>query len=131
MDRFEIAVHFKNQRKAVKAFRFPPTRYAGKAVKYIEYSIANDGICVADNIPQDALDSAVIHISKIYETPIVIESESEALLFSISHSHKIYSLENLPKSRYVICYNISENSLPYDTQVVGTICGHTGNLKFI
>ena len=86
---------------------------------------------VADNIPQDALDSAVIQISKIYDAPIVIKSESDAILFSISHSHKVYSLEKLPTTRYVICYNCSENSLPYDVQIVGTIYGHTRDLKFI
>ncbi len=131
MDRFEIAVHFQNQRKKIKAFRFPSTRYAGQALKYIEYAITNDGIYIADNVPQDALDSAVIQASKIYDAPIVIELESQARLFSISHSHKVYSLENLPKQKYVICYNCSENSLPYDVQVIGTIFGHTRNIKFI
>ena len=131
MDRFEIAIHFKNQRKKIKAFRFPPTRYAGRAVKYIEYAITNDGIFVADNVPQDALDSAVIQISKIYDAPIVIESEAQARLFSISHSHRVYSLEKLPRSKYVICYNCSENKLPYDVQVIVSIYGHTGDLKFI
>lgn len=131
MDRFEIAVHFKNQRKKIKAFHFPPTRYAGQTVKYIEYAIANNGIMVADNVPRDALDSAVIEISKIYDAPIVIESELQAQLFSISHSHRVYSLEKMPQGKYVICYNCSENSLPFDVQVIGTIYGHTGSLKFI
>ena len=131
MGRFEIAIHFKNQRKKVQAFRFPATRYIGQTVKYIEYCIANNGIMVADNVPRDALDSAVIEISKIYDSPIVIELESDAILFSISHSHKVYSLEHLPSTKYVICYNCFENSLPYNVQVVGTIYGHTRDFKFI
>lgn len=131
MNRFEIAIHFKNQRKKIKAFHFPATRYAGQAIKYIEYSIANNAIMLADNIPQNALDSAVIEISKIYDAPIVIESESKAVLFSISYSHKIYSTENLPKLNYAICYNCTKEDLPYETQVIGTIYGYVGNLKFI
>lgn len=131
MDRFEIALHFKNQRKKRRAFHFPATKYAGQAVKYLEYSIVNEGIFVADNVPSRALDSAVIRISQIYEAAVVIESESKALLFSIAHSHKVFSLENLPINKYIICYNCSDNLIPLDYQVIGTVYGHTKDLVFI
>lgn len=121
MDRFEIAVHFKNQRKQIKAFHFPATRYAGQAEKYIEYCIDNEGIYIADNVPENALEKALVNISEIYEAPIIVELESKAQIFTISHSYKAYSLEYLPKRKYALCYNCPGEKLPNDFNLVGTI----------
>lgn len=132
MNRYKIAiVRLKDQPEKRKAYRFPGTRYVSRTVGYIRYCINNKVIFLADNIPQDALDSAVIKISESYDIPVIVDSDSTARLFSISHSHKIYSLNNLPKDRYVICYNCPDTKLPSKFISIVVIYGHTGDLLFL
>lgn len=131
MDRFEIAVHFKNQRKKIKAFHFPATRYAAHIEKYIEYCIENEGIFIGDNVPENALENAIVKISKIYGTPIVVKTESKAHMFSILNSYRAYSLEELPPSKYALCYNCSENDLPFDVNIIGTVYSSREPFLFI
>ena len=131
MDRFEIAIHFKNQRKRIKAFHFPATRYAVHIEKYIEYCIKNEGIFIGDNVPESALEKAIISISKIYDTPVVVESESRAQMFTILNSYRVYSIEMLPPSKYALCYNCSENSLPFDVNIIGTIYNTREPFSFV
>ena len=132
MDRFEIAIHFKNQRINRKAFHFPTTRYAAVAVKYIEYCITNEGIFIADNILESALESALIQASEIYDVPIVMDGASKANIFSISHSYKVYSLENIPtRNKYVLCYNCLETDLPSEYNVIGIVFNNRDKFKLI
>ncbi len=90
-----------------------------------------DVIYIADNVPQNALDAAVISVSKTHDVPIVVPTSSAAMLFSISHSRKIYSLEHLPRTRYVICYNCADYKLSPGMKAIVVIYGHTGEMKFL
>lgn len=131
MSRYKIAIQLGNELKERKAYRFPSTNYVARTVQFIRYCIEERVIYIADNIPQTVLDAAVITISKSLKTPIVVNSDSRAILFSISHSHKIFSLENLPRNRYAICYNCLDHKLPPDMKAIVVIYGHTGDMKFL
>jgi len=131
MSRFKIAIQLHNESKERKAYRFPATNFVARTVQYINYCIKEKLIYIADNIPQDALDAAVVSISKTLDIPIVVNTKSKATLFSISHSHKIYSLDNLPRSRYVVCYNCPDHKLPPDMKALIIVYGHTGDMKFL
>lgn len=131
MSRFKIAIQLQNEPKERKAYRFPATNFVAKTVRYINYCVKEKLIYIADNIPQDALDAAVIAVSKSLDTPIVVSTESKAVLYSISHSQKIYSLESLPRNRYVICYNCPDHKLPPSIKALVVIYGHTGDMNLL
>lgn len=131
MSRYKIAIQLKDEPRERKAYRFPATNYVAKTVQYIQYCIRERLIYIADNVPQDALDAAVVAVSKGTKIPIVVPDDSKATLFSISHSHKIYSLQNLPRSRYVICYNCPDHKLDPEIKALVIVYGHTGDMKFL
>lgn len=131
MSRYKIAIQLQNQSEERRAFRFPSTNFVARTVQFIQYCIKEGVIYIADNIPQDALDAAVISVSRSRDVPVVVNSENKATLFSISHSQKIYSLENLPHSRYVICYNCSDYKLSPGMKALAVIFGHTSDIKFL
>ena len=131
MSRYKIAIQLQNEVVERKAYRFPATNFVARTIQYIRYCMDERVIYIADNVPQNALDAAVVSVSKTTETPILVSTDTKALLFSISHSHKIYSLENLPRSRYVICYNCSDHKLPSDVKAVVVVYGHIGEMKFL
>lgn len=133
MSRFKIAIelHLGDEAIKRKAYRFPATPYVAKTVQYIQYSIKEKVIYIADNVPQDALDAAIIAVSKGLDVPVVVSTDSKAILFSISHSQKIYSLENLPRTRYVICYNCPDHKLTPGMKALVVVYGHAGDMKFL
>lgn len=131
MSRYKIAIQLQNQLEERKAYRFPSTNFVARTVQFIQYCIKEGVIYIADNIPLDTLDAAVISVSRSCDVPIVVNSENKAALFSISHSQKIYSLENLPHSRYVICYNCSDYKLSPGMKALAVIYGHTSDIKFL
>jgi hypothetical protein len=131
MSRYKIAIQLQNIPVERKAYRFPSTNFVARTIQFIQYCIKEGVIYIADNIPQDALDAAVISVSKSCDIPVVVESESKAMLFSISHSQKIYSLENLPRNRYVLCYNCSDYKLSPGMKALVVVYGHTGDMEFL
>jgi len=130
MNRYKIAIQHQNKLEERKAYRFPATKYVARTIQFINYCMDEKVIYIADNVPQNVLDAAVISVSKTTEVPIVVSTDSQARLFSISHSHKIYSLESPPRGRYVICYNCSDHKLN-DIKSVVVVYGHTGEIKFL
>jgi len=131
MSRYKIAIQLQSHSEKRKAYRFPPTTYIARTVRYIQYCIKEGVIYIADNVPQNVLDAAIIAVSKSFDVPVIVKTDSKALLFSISHSQKIYSLENLPRNRYVLCYNCPDNKLLPGMKALVTVYGHTGDMKFL
>lgn len=131
MSRYKIAVQLEDVKQNRKAYRFPATPFVAKTVQYIQYCMKEKLILIADNIPQDALDAAVVSVCKSRDIPLVVAKDSQATLFSISHSLKIYSLENLPRGRYVICYNCPDHKLDPGMVALVVVYGHTGDMKFL
>ncbi len=111
MDRYKIALadEYLPERRL---FHFPPTRTVGRTVKYIKHCIMKEGIFIADNIPEDALNGALIEISKLYNAPILVKTPKMAQLFAISYSYRqIFGQENLPKGRFFVLYDCFEEDL--------------------
>ena len=82
MSRYKIAVQLQNEVVERKAYRFPATNYVARATQYLHHCVEEGVIYIADNVPQNALDAAVIAVSKKIDTPVVVDSDSKALLFS-------------------------------------------------
>jgi len=133
MGRYEIALLNKKLLNR-KAFHFPKTGSVKRVLRNINYCIAHNGILAADNVPMEILDSAVIEVSSHYNAPIVLETESEARMFSISYSYKhIYSYNTVSIDRYInvgdsrdrfaICYNSLEKKLPKGIRALVIIYG--------
>jgi len=131
MSRYKIAIQMKNETVERKAFRFPATHFVARTVQYILHCVEGKAICIADNVPENVLDLAVTKVSNILDLPIVVDTSFKAQLFSISHSLKIYSLNNLPINKYVICYNCTENKLPVGVMAEVMVYGHTRDIKFL
>ena len=133
MSRYKIAVELQLEGEAVKrkAYRFPSTNFVARTVQFIQFCIDEKVIYIADNVPQDALDAAVISVSKLRDIPVIVNDDTKATIFSLSHSQKVYSLNNLPRSRYVICYNCPDHKLPPEMKAIVVVYGHTGDMKFL
>jgi hypothetical protein len=105
MDRYKIAIE-KFYKAKSKAFKFPPTNSAIKIVKYIKYCIMHDGSFVATNMPLGSLETAIIQISRLTDTPILVSSQKKARILSTAYSHKqIYYPDHLPVENILICYD--------------------------
>ena len=121
MNRYKIALENEEYPKR-KLFHFPATTTAGRTLKYIRHCIEKDGIFIANNIAEDALNGAIIEASKLYDAPILVETEKEAQLFSISYSYRdIFPKNKMPKGEYFILYNCYEKYLERKIQPIITI----------
>jgi len=121
MNRYKIAIN-NEEFPERRLFHFPASQTMGRTLKYIKHCINKDGIFIADNIAEDALNGAIIEISKLLDAPILVETEKEAQLFSISYSYRnIFPKNQMPKGQYFILYNCLEKDLEKKIQPIISI----------
>lgn len=126
MNRYEIAIqkrHLENSK--VTGFHFvTPPKNVKQIISYIKICIKNETILYGENIPEDKLNVAVIEASKLYKIPILVETELEAKIFSITQSYTdIYHVNNLPHKQLFILYNCPREKIPQDISVFVEIRG--------
>lgn len=114
MNRYQIAI--KNTSDKETMYEFPPTGNYKKVVKYMKYCIDRRGIFYAKNIALGVINSAIVELCGNFKTPIIMKTELDAHIFSITQSYgQVYSLESLPETMAgsrVICYDFPSSLLP-------------------
>ena len=131
MNRYKIAIanEFLPDRRL---FHFPPSRTVGRTVKYIKHCISKDGVFIADNIPEESLNGAIVEISKLYNAPILVKTLKEAQLFSISYSHRhIFPENDIPLGQFFILYDCFEKDLSRKIEPIVTIYTNKDAIQYL
>jgi len=131
MNRYKIAIanEFLPDRRL---FHFPPSRTVGRTVKYIKHCISKDGVFIADNIPEESLNGAIVEISKLYNAPILVKTLKEAQLFSISYSHRhIFPENDIFLGQFFILYDCFEKDLSRKIEPIVTIYTNKDAIQYL
>jgi len=107
MDRYQIVL----DKRDPQPHRFPSTSSVKTVGRYLDYCIENKLVFSAKNFAAAVVEVALIKISLRMRAPIVVDSEKNAQLFSMTYSHRFYTKDHLIASQ-VICYNCPGIRLP-------------------
>jgi len=88
------------------AYRFKASGSMSRVLSYMKKCMEDGMVLDADEIPESALDAAVVKLSKESDVPIIVTSQVDAHLLSISQSHRrVFMFDDLPKKfPYAIYY---------------------------